>query len=88
MNKGAVTKKTWDEFRASGLLWWINSILHMFGWAITVEVEDGVVTNAYPARVIFRGFGQDDNDEGFKKVSAYLRENAEELDNETNEIYE
>nr|WP_297935692.1 hypothetical protein [uncultured Lachnoclostridium sp.] len=25
-----VTKKTWQEFRDSGLLWWINMILHTF----------------------------------------------------------
>lgn len=30
-----LTKKTWKEFRESGFLWWINMILHTFGWAET-----------------------------------------------------
>ena len=34
-----VDKRTWDEFRTSGFLWWINQILHTFGWAIVIEVE-------------------------------------------------
>lgn len=42
------------------MFWWINMILHTFGWAITVEIEDdGSISNAYPARVKFRGiFGE------------------------------
>lgn len=32
-------EKSWKEFRESGFLWWINMILHTFGWAIVVEVE-------------------------------------------------
>ena len=34
-----VTKKTWQEFRDSGLLWWINMILHTFGWSIVFEIS-------------------------------------------------
>ena len=34
-----VKKKTWQEFRKTGLLWFMNTILHAFGWAIVVEVE-------------------------------------------------
>lgn len=74
-----VNKKTWDEFRKTGLLWWINMILHTFGWAITYEMEDGKVVNAYPARVKFRGFDEKNNDKGYTKVSKYLKENIEEI---------
>jgi len=28
-----LTRKTGKEFRESGLLWFINSTLHLFGWA-------------------------------------------------------
>ena len=38
--KDMINKKSWEEFRDSGMLWWINMILHTFGWAITVEIED------------------------------------------------
>ena len=33
-------KKSWDEFRKSGMLWFINRSLHIFGWAILCEYDD------------------------------------------------
>lgn len=75
-----VTKKTWKEFRENGFLWWINMILHTFGWAIVVDVDDnGEITDAYPARVKFRGFGEKNNTEGYIKVSQYMKENVSDL---------
>lgn len=75
-----VTKKTWKEFRESGFLWWINMILHTFGWAIVVDIDDkGEITAAYPARVKFRGFGEKNNTEGYIKVSQYMKENVSDL---------
>ncbi|MPM21477.1 hypothetical protein SDC9_67921 [bioreactor metagenome] len=80
-----VNKKSWEEFRACGLLWWINMILHTFGWAIVVEVdkETEKIIDAYPARVKFRGFDNKSNTEGYIKVSEYLRENCNDLLNES-----
>lgn len=80
-----VKKKSWQEFRDSGLLWWINMILHTFGWAITVEMEDGKITDAYPARVKFRGFADKNNTDGYIKVSKYMKENAKKLLEEAKE---
>ena len=81
-----VVKRTWQEFRDSGLFWWINMILHTFGWAIVVDVEeDGSISNAYPARVKFRGFGEKNNEVGYQKVSEFLKDNAEELYKESME---
>jgi hypothetical protein len=78
-----VKKNSWQEFRDSGLLWWINMILHTFGWAIVIDVEnDETIARAYPARVKFRGFDEKNNDEGYQKVSKYLKENAEQLNKE------
>ena len=74
-----VIKKSWDEFKNSGFLWWINMVLHTFGWAITVEMEDDKVINAYPARVKFRGFREKNNTEGYIKVSQYMKENVDKL---------
>lgn len=74
-----VNEKSWDEFRDSGLLWWINMILHTLGWAIIVEMEEDKITRAYPARVKFRGFREKNNTEGYIKVSQFMKENAEEL---------
>jgi len=81
-----VDKKTWKEFRESGILWWINMILHIFGWAIVVNVEDsGEVTEAYPARVKFRGFDEKNNTVGYIKVSEYLKKNIVEIEKESKE---
>ena len=75
-----VAKKTWKECRESGLLWWTNMILHTFGWAIFVDINDnGEITNAYPARVKFRGFSERSNTEGYIKVSRYIEENIADL---------
>lgn len=81
-----VEKKTWKEFRESGFLWWINMILHTFGWAIVVITEDdGSISDIYPARVKFRGFGEENNTKGYQKVSKYMVDNAEQLLKEANE---
>ena len=81
-----VSKKSWKEFKDSGMLWWINMILHTFGWAITVEIEDdGTISDVCPARVKFRGFSEKINTEGYQKVSKYMKDNIEELLEESNE---
>lgn len=75
-----VDKRTWDEFREAGLLWFVNMILHAFGWSICVDIgDDGLVSSACPARVKFRGFGDEINDMGYKNVARYLLENAESI---------
>lgn len=85
-----VNKKTWQEFRESGLLWFINSILHMFGWAIVIEGDYNKdnntftqINDVYPARVKYRGFDEKSNTSGYQNVSKYLKENIEELYKET-----
>jgi hypothetical protein len=85
-----VFQKSWEEFRATGLLWWINHTLHLFGWSIVVEAElnqDGKPTNeitkVYPARVKFRGFTEKDTEQGFITLTDYMKRNAPELFAET-----
>lgn len=69
-----------------GLLWWINMILHTFGWAIVINVEnDGRISDAYPARVKFRGFSEKNNSEGYQRVSQYMADNSEQLYEESKE---
>ncbi|WP_288682243.1 hypothetical protein [uncultured Eubacterium sp.] len=75
-----IKKKSWKEFKDSGLLWWINMILHIFGWAIVLELDDnGEVVETYPARVKFRGFAEENNTDGYINVSKYMKNNASEL---------
>ncbi len=79
-----VTKKTWVEFRKTGLFLFINQILHVFGWAIVFEIDDesGEITKVYLARVGFRGFDNEDVSESYLKISKFLDENSTELLNE------
>lgn len=74
-----VDKKTWREFRDSGFLWWINMILHTFGWAIVLQTDNGKIINAYPVRVKYRGFNMKSTENGYIKVSEYMDENSKEL---------
>ena len=81
-----VSPDNWDNFRKSGLLWYINQILHLFGWAIIVEIgEDKKVITCYPAKVKFRGFDEESNTEGYKKVTEHLSENITDLLKTVNE---
>lgn len=81
-----IEKRTWEEFRNIGLLWWINMIMHTLGWSIVVEVEDnGVISNVYPGRVKYRGFSEDINTDGYTKLSNYIMKEADTLLKEASE---
>ena len=75
-------RKTGKEFRESGLLWFINTTLHMFGWAIAWNQDTDEI---YAARTKFRGFDNENNTEGNINVSKYLKENINELLKEASE---
>lgn len=79
--KPALRPASWEEFQYAGLLWWVNRILHLFGWAIVLDIDDatGKVLRAYPARSRFRGFGPENESEGFKQLTDHLRDNVDEL---------
>lgn len=90
--KQMVFKKSWEEFRATGLLWWINTTLHLFGWAIVVEVEldqdrkpTDKISQVYPARVKFRGFDAPSTEQGYITLTDYLKQNIAELSAEVAE---
>jgi hypothetical protein len=79
-----ITKKTWEEFRSTGLLLIINQILHIFGWAICFQFDeqDKTKLEVFPARVKFRGFSEKVVSSAYIKISEYLKENSEILLNE------
>lgn len=80
-----ITRTAWDDFRKNGLLWAVNSFLHLFGYAIVLQYEDGEIVDAYPARVKFRGFSEKVNTDGYIAVSKYMAANASELLEEADE---
>lgn len=85
MLKKNLEQRTWDEFRQTGLFMFVNTILHAFGWALTVSVEDGKVIECYPSRTKFRGFGVEDTDEMHLKIADYLAENSKDFPKEIND---
>lgn len=81
-----IARKDWVEFRDSGLLWFINRSLHIFGWAIVFNIEtDGTVSEVYPARVKFRGFDEKSESESFIKISELMVKTSDELLKEVKE---
>lgn len=76
-----IERKTWEEFRKSALLWWVNRTLHLFGWALVYEIdkETREITEVYPARVSCRGFDREDEDQGFEVLTEYLIGEAPQL---------
>ena len=81
-----ITRKSWKEFRESGLLFITNQFLHIFGYALVYSFDDnGEIEEVCPARVKFRGFGDKQIEEGYQKISKYMVENAVELEKESRE---
>jgi hypothetical protein len=78
-----IEKKSWEEFRDNGFIWFVNTLLHIFGWCLVVEMGDETdktkITSVYPARTKFRGFNEKSNEAGYIKLSQYMKENAEKL---------
>lgn len=69
----------WEEFRDAGLVWFVNMILHLFGWALVVKMKDGHIVSVYPMRTSLRGFGPAINSNGYIKVTKYLKDNIKDL---------
>lgn len=78
-------RKSWEEFKNAGLLWWINRMLHLFGWAIAYEYSDesNKLVEVYPMRVKFRGFTEQIETENFQRLSKYVKKSAAELEKES-----
>ncbi|MGF6375024.1 hypothetical protein M2140_000058 [Clostridiales Family XIII bacterium PM5-7] len=72
-------QKEWREFQETGLLWFINTILHIFGWVIAYTVSDDAIIDVFPCRCKFRGFSEENNTEGYIKVSEYMQKNIDKL---------
>ena len=73
-------EKTWLDLRKTGLLMFINSFLHIFGWCIIVELDDdGNFQRAYPARTKWRGFSSDAIDRAYKNVTHAMKEDLDQL---------
>jgi len=68
-------------FINTGLLWFVNRILHTFGYAIAYDEDEatGAVEGFYICRTNFRGYEPEIEDEGYERVARYLRDHATSL---------
>ena len=69
-------RETWKTFRDEGMLWWLNRILHTFGWSIVVEVDenDKAAGDVYPARTTWMGFSPEANEKRLQEFREGLME--------------
>jgi len=77
--------KPWEEFLDTGLLLYINQILHVFGWVIVYNKLDDNTISVYPARTKYRGFSNESVTDSYTKITKYLSENIEELVEDMND---
>ncbi len=85
-DKKMVEKRDWAEFQSAGLVWYVNRLLHLFGWAIVLQFdENDRITDAYPARCRFRGFDGKCEDNGFRKLTKHLSERWPEIEGDVDE---
>lgn len=82
--KKNLEKRSWDEFRAAGLLFAVNSTLHMLGWALAIEqdTETKEIVAVHPCRTKFRGFDETAQAEEHEKLAKYLADNAKNFPEE------
>ena len=81
-----INEKDWKEFREAGLLWFVNRLLHTFGWVIVFDLDEtGEVEKVYPARTRFHGFDPECESRGFRKITRWMKDNAEDLLTEAEE---
>jgi hypothetical protein len=75
--KGSYVKTiSGKEFKESGMLWFVNSILHAFGMALTWDPSTDVLE---PVITKFRGFEEKYNDQGYRALTEYMKDNAMSL---------
>lgn len=85
MTNDSLRVQPWKAFQAAGMLWLINRTLHLFGWAVFVQVDADGTVSAYPARTTYRGFAPESEARGFKSVTDYMAANAADLQREVDE---
>ena len=68
----------WEEFRSSGVVWFIKMTLHIFGWNIVVSKDKGRITSVLPVRTKNRGFSEESNNKGYAALRKLMDTNIPE----------
>lgn len=67
-------EKTWEEFRESGILWAVNTMLqHLFGWCIVYDYQSNSELRVVPCKTVAKVFDDKANKEGHDKLIRYLK---------------
>ncbi|MBR4792668.1 MAG: hypothetical protein IK038_03280 [Bacteroidaceae bacterium] len=80
--KDELTPISWDAFRNTGLLAFVNGFLHIFGMTIAHDRNTGI---AFPARTKWRGFNNEAWTKAYRKLSDYMVGTAKILKDEADE---
>lgn len=65
------------DFQESGLVWYLNQQLHLFGMALAIKTNKDGTQQLIPYECKFRGFDEKTNDEGYKKLTKYMETNID-----------
>jgi len=66
-------EESWDKLRESGLFRFLNMFLHIFGWAIQMNVgDDGKIEKVYPIRCKYDGFSEGD-EKMMRKIGTFMK---------------
>lgn len=66
-------EESWEKLREHGLFRFINMFLHIFGWAIQMEIgDDGKIERVYPIRCKYDGFSEGD-EKMMRKIGTFMK---------------
>lgn len=68
-----MVESSWDEFYDSGMLWVVNHTLHIFGWSIVLQCDEGKAMDAWPSRTKYEGFTEEVEKAGYTRVKDWLK---------------
>lgn len=66
-------EESWDKLREIGLFRFLNLFLHIFGFAIQMELDDdGKIQRVYPIRCKYDGFSEGD-EKMMRKIGTFMK---------------
>lgn len=71
--------KAWESFKNAGLLWFINRTLHLFGYAIVYDYDNGKLVSVTPQFVDYVGFSREAEERGYLSLRGYMSAVSETL---------
>lgn len=64
--------KAWESFKNAGLLWFTNRTLHLFGYAIVFNYDNGKLVSVSPEFVDYVGFSRESEERGYLSLRGYM----------------